>query len=92
MSKKNTINVQKNITKNIELNVVSIGDGNMSYLISTFLLEVIILPNKELSNSNLKSSEYDWGYPIIKKTEEFVEKYNELKSELKRLESEQSTT
>lgn len=53
---------------------------------------MIILPNKELSNSNLKSSEYDWGYPIIKKTEEFIKKYNELKSELKRLESEQSTT
>lgn len=50
--------------------------------------------NEELSiiNSSEDKLNYDWGYPIIKETEEFIKKYNELKAELKRLEFEQSTT
>ena len=64
----------------------------MSCSISTILLEMIILQNKELLNSKSSEFNYDWGYPIIKETEEFVKKYNELKTELKRLETEQSTT
>lgn len=57
-------------------------------------MEVIILLNEELSiiNSSEDKLNYDWGYPIIKETEEFIKKYNELKAELKRLEFEQSTT